>query len=325
MRALRIGLLSAVVLLTLPATVAASGDYTLPFYDPTVGLSYGVDRNQTPGVQLDWTGQTWYDTATHYGRVYDQHTGIDYPMGLSSTVAASRDGTVVDLEEGYGTTAFGQFGNFVRIGHANGVETIYYHLAYAGALVRVGDRVVAGQLVARSGCSGMCYGAHLHFEVRQATSSGWRMVDPMAERWWTTWPGRVPFLGAYVRESNASTEVIKRGYTISHWVEFRNTGGRTWYRDLVTSRTLLGTWAPPGRSSAFRAADWPSSSVATWLDTASVPPDQVGRFTFGLRASVEPGSYSEAFNLRVDPVFWFDPARLGNFFVPIMVISNQLE
>jgi hypothetical protein len=80
-----------------------------------------------------------------------------------------------------------------------------------------------------------------------------------------------------------------------------------------------------GRISGFRASDWPSGSVPTWLDPASVPPDGIGRFTFGLRAAVSPGSYSEAFNLKADLLAWFDWNRLGGYYIPIVVTSNQVE
>lgn len=313
-----------VVGLVTPSPAAASDDFTLPFHNPAITLSHGVDRDPRVGYQLDWTGQLWYDSVPHWGRVYDQHTGLDYPMALYSLVVASRSGTVVGVEERFGTTQFGDYGNFVRIRHADGRETLYYHLAYNGALVNVNQVVTAGQMIGYSGCSGKCYGAHLHFELLQYTGV-WRSVDPMADRLWTTWPGRVPYLAAYWAESNPYTVVIKRGTTVFHWVEFRNVGGRTWLRDVAWGRLVLGTWNPAYRSSGFRAYDWPAYWIPTYLDQASVAPDGVGRFTFGLRAGVYPGSYHEAFNLLADQVTWFDHARLGGYYVPIYVTSNQVQ
>lgn len=316
---------TAAILAAWPAPSAAADDFTLPFYNPAVTLSYGMDRDRRIGYQLDWTGQLWLDSSPHYGRVYDQHTGLDYPMATGSSVAAARSGTVVDIEESYGTNQHDSAGNFVRVRHADGRDTIYYHLAYGGALVGVGQAVVAGQLVGLSGCSGLCQGPHLHFELLRPSGSGWQSVDPLADRLWTTWPGRVPFLAGYVRESNAGTEVIKRQATVTHWVEFRNLGGRTWLRDVAIGRILLGTWNPAGRTSAFRAVDWPAGWIPTYLDPPSVGPDGVGRFTFGLRAAVSPGSYTEPFNLRADRLFWFDWARIGSYYVPIYVTSGELE
>jgi murein DD-endopeptidase MepM/ murein hydrolase activator NlpD len=320
-------LLAAVVAVALsgvlPSGVAASGDYSLPFHNPAITLSYGVDRDLRPGWQLDWTGQLWHDTVPHLGRVYDQHKGLDFGMVVNTTVAAARSGTVIDLEESIGTNEHGSFGNFVRIRHADGRETVYYHLAENGALVGDNQSVVAGQVIGRSGCSGNCIGPHLHFELLSPSGGGWQALDAMSGRLWTTWPGRVPFLAAYRSESYGGTVAIKRLTTVTHWVEFRNAGGRTWYRDGAAGRLLLGTWNPAARSSAFRAADWPGAWIATYLDSASVPPDSVGRFTFGLRAPSSVGSYSESFNLRVDPYAWFDHARLGGYYVPIYVYSGQ--
>lgn len=316
--------LGLALLLLTAGTALAADDYTLPFYDPGVTLSYGVDRDRTLGRQLDWTGHVWNDGVPHPGRVYDQHSGVDYPMALRSEVAAARDGTVIDVEGGYGTSQFGNFGNFVLLQHADGRRTLYYHLAGAsdgGIGVAVGDKVVAGQMIGRSGCSGICYGAHLHFEmlVWNPGAAAWKPADPLAERRWTTWPGRVPFDAAYVRENNSGTEVMSQGQTITHWVEFRNTGGRTWRSASSVGRIGLATWSPAAHASAFAASDWPSSWVATYLDAASVAPDGVGRFTFGLRGSPAPGSYRETFNLVSQSVRWFDHARLGGFYVPILV------
>jgi murein DD-endopeptidase MepM/ murein hydrolase activator NlpD len=321
---------AASVLLQLAAAALSSGavlatdDYTLPFYDPGVTMSYGVDRDRTLNRQLDWTGQVWNDGQPHYGRVYDQHTGVDYPMALRTEVAAARDGTVVDFEGGYGTSQFGSFGNFVKVKHADGRQTLYYHLANTadgGTAVWDGQAVTAGQRIGRSGCSGLCYGAHLHFELLawSSTAKAYKPADPLAERRWTTWPGRVPFDAAYVRESNGGTEVIRRGQTITHWVEFRNTGGRTWRYSGSVGRTALTTWNPASHASPFRAGDWPYTWMPTFVDAASVGPDGIGRFTFGLKGSPAPGSYSETFNLQSYGLHWFDHQRLGNYYIPIVV------
>jgi murein DD-endopeptidase MepM/ murein hydrolase activator NlpD len=323
-RRLAASLLLQVALVGFGAGAAlATDDYTLPFYDPGVTMSYGVDRDRSLNRQLDWTGHVWNDGLTHYGRVYDQHTGVDYPMALRSEVAAAKDGSVVDEEGGFGTTQFGAFGNFIRIAHADGRQTLYYHLASAadgGIGVAIGNSVVAGQRIGRSGCSRNCSGAHLHFELLtwSSTANKFMLSDPLAERRWTTWPGRIAFDAAYVRESNAGTETIQSGQTITHWVEFRNTGGRTW-RNAGVGRIGLATWSPAAHASAFKAADWPLSWMATFLDASSVMPDGVGRFTFGLRGTPAPGSYSEAFNLIAQSVRWFDYGRLGGYYVPIVV------
>ena len=139
------------------ASVQAVDDYTLPFYDRDVTLLYGVDRDPRASIQLDYTGKTWFDADPHPGRVYDNHTGLDYPMPLRSPVAAAKDGVVADTEGGYGTQQFGNFGNFVRVRHDDGRHTLYYHLASrgdGGIAVAFNEDVVFGEQVGLSGCSG---------------------------------------------------------------------------------------------------------------------------------------------------------------------------
>ena len=302
----------------------AADDYTLPFYDPGISLSYGVDRDPRVGIQLDYTGTTWYDGAPHPGRVYDNHTGLDYPMGLYSPVAAAKAGVVADTEGGFGTEEFGSFGNFVRLRQPDGRHTLYYHLASwadGGIAVAFDESVVEGQRVALSGCSGYCFGPHLHFELLVKVGKNLVTSDPMFHRLWTTWPGRVPFLAAYVRESNSGTEVVRQGRTITHWVEFRNRGGRGWRPGVWPGRIVLGTWDPPSHHSPFAASDWPNAWLATPVD-AQVGLDEIGRFTFGIRGGAPPGSYDETFNLLSQGVAWFDHDALGGFHVPVFVSSH---
>ena len=241
----------------------ATDDYTLPFYDPAISLSYGVDRDPRSCYQRDWANVLWADCNLHYGRVYDGHTGMDYPMSLLSPIASSRDGTVIDLFEGFGTQQFGINGNYVLVSHADGRRTLYYHLAQNGARVAVGQSVLAGQWIADSGCSGQCYGAHLHFEMRAVVSGRWTSVDPIFEQRFTTSPGRVPFLASYLRESNSGTEVIKRYTTVTHWVEFVNAGGRTCSnrspRLIFFASFFSGTW---NKHSVF--CDRPVGLVERW-------------------------------------------------------------
>lgn len=320
---IRSATLAGLLSLLAVTAAAAADDYTLPFYDPNFPLTYGVDRDPRYCIMLDWTGRTWDDCVPHYGFVYDHHTGTDWGMPIGSAIAAARSGRIVDYYEYYGTEEYGSHGNYIMLEHSDGKRTLYYHLAQWGALGEVGDQVVAGQQIGISGCSGFCEGAHLHFEllVRNRNTGLWKWTDPMSERRWTTWPGKVPFLATYVRENNSGTERVARGRTITHWVEFRNDGGRTWRNDISVGRILLGTWNPAAHASAFRANDWGSQWWATNVDWNTAP-GQIGRFTFGLYGGPPAGSYSETFNLLANSIFWFDHTRLGGFWVPITVYNT---
>jgi len=319
-RLVRAALAAVGLSLAAAGVAAAADDYTLPYTNPDVVMSYGVDRDARPCVQLDWTGQVWWDCANHWGRSYDNHTGQDYLMDYGSSIVAARDGTVVDVVQNNPSTP-GPFGNFVRIQHAGGAQTVYFHIANNGALVAPTQAVVAGQQIAVSACSGLCTAPHVHYELQVPVSGALRTVDPHAERRWTTWPARVPYLASYVREDNPNTVVVRRGQTVMHWVEFRNDGGRQWRNDLGTLRLMLCTWNPALHNSVFRAADWPSAPVATNVDQLAVNPGGIGRFTFGIKGSPVVGEYKEYFNLLAQRVFWFDWGRLGGFYVPIRVTN----
>ena len=55
------------------------------------------------------------------------------------------------------------YGNYVRLTHADGQETLYAHMQYL--YVRAGEVVQAGQRLGTAGQTGRATGAHLHFEL----------------------------------------------------------------------------------------------------------------------------------------------------------------
>jgi murein DD-endopeptidase MepM/ murein hydrolase activator NlpD len=99
----------------------------------------------------------WRSDPIHGTRAW--HAGMDMADHVGSPVTSAADGivTYAGWRMGYGT--------LVEIKHENGFSTRYGHLSKA--LVKEGDRVNAGDLVALSGNSGRSTGPHLHFEVRK--------------------------------------------------------------------------------------------------------------------------------------------------------------
>ena len=86
------------------------------------------------------------------------HAGIDMAGPVGEPVYATADGTV-DRAGWYGG-----YGNLVELGHGKGIQTRYGHLSKV--LVKAGDRVRRGDLIARMGSTGRSTGSHLHYEVR---------------------------------------------------------------------------------------------------------------------------------------------------------------
>ncbi|GAB2933318.1 hypothetical protein GCM10027047_32190 [Rhodococcus aerolatus] len=96
------------------------------------------------------------------------HQGIDLANSIGTPVLAVADGTVVDAGPASG------FGQWVRLLHPDGTITVYGHVDTY--VVRVGQRVLAGDLIATMGNRGQSTGPHLHFEVVQP---GGAHVDPV--------------------------------------------------------------------------------------------------------------------------------------------------
>jgi len=85
------------------------------------------------------------------------HEGVDIAARLNSPIHAAGDGVVsfAGDKQRYGLT--------VEITHASGLTTRYAHTAEL--MVKVGDKVQRGRVIARVGSSGRSTGPHVHFEV----------------------------------------------------------------------------------------------------------------------------------------------------------------
>jgi murein DD-endopeptidase MepM/ murein hydrolase activator NlpD len=101
-----------------------------------------------------------------YGDVR-MHTGIDFGASAGTPIRAAANGVVVSAGP------LGGYGNATVIDHGNGLATLYGHQSRIA--VSPGQRITRGQVIGYVGCTGLCTGPHLHFEVRvQGTP-----VDPM--------------------------------------------------------------------------------------------------------------------------------------------------
>lgn len=137
-------------------------------------------RKQYVGGSMVWPCPSSYTITSAYGmrkhpilRKYKMHTGIDIGANKGSSIVAANKGTVIMAH--YDKS--GGYGNMVVIDHGDGITTLYAHASKL--LVKVGDEVKAGQVIAKVGSTGLSTGNHLHFEVRvngetrNPLSSGW--------------------------------------------------------------------------------------------------------------------------------------------------------
>jgi len=98
----------------------------------------------------------------------DFHHGLDLGVPTGTPVRAAAAGKVVKA------SWFGVYGLVVVLDHGHGIETLYAH--NSRLLVRAGQTVAPGEIIALAGSTGRATGPHLHFEVRVDGQT----VEPLA-------------------------------------------------------------------------------------------------------------------------------------------------
>ena len=97
-----------------------------------------------------------------------QNDGINLAVPEGTPIKAAQDGVVA-----YAGNELKGYGNLVLVRHSNGYVTAYAHASEL--LVKRGDQVKRGQVIARSGETGNVTSPQLHFEIRKGANP----VDPM--------------------------------------------------------------------------------------------------------------------------------------------------
>jgi murein DD-endopeptidase MepM/ murein hydrolase activator NlpD len=122
------------------------------------------------------------------------HEGLDLLANIGTPIHATADGVVLNFGPA------GGYGNWVRLGHAGKITTVYGHLSRFAPGLKVGEPVLRGELIGFVGNTGRSTGAHLHYEIE----INGRPVDP------ATWPAtrRAQLAGAdlalFKKQINAS-------------------------------------------------------------------------------------------------------------------------
>jgi murein DD-endopeptidase MepM/ murein hydrolase activator NlpD len=139
-----------------------------------LGDTLGEKSNRIPSIQPVLNKQLSLLTAGYgnllnpFYRTLQSHQGVDYTVAEGSSVFATADGTIKEISDKSST-----LGKTIVIDHGNGYQTSYSHLL--STLVRRGQKVERGDVIALSGNSGLSLAPHLHYEVR---FNGLR-VDPI--------------------------------------------------------------------------------------------------------------------------------------------------
>lgn len=103
------------------------------------------------------SGYGWRKHPVYRKRLF--HAGIDLAAPKGTPIKAAKSGKVIYAGRRAG------YGNLVIIRHSSGYSTRYGHCSKI--LVKKGQQVKSGQLIARVGATGVATGNHLHFEIRK--------------------------------------------------------------------------------------------------------------------------------------------------------------
>lgn len=114
-----------------------------------------------------------------FTKALDFHSGVDLAAPFGSPVHAPADGVVAyagryPLKQ---SVTWWRYGNLVVLRHGDHFITLYGHCSEI--LVRRGQRVEQGEVIAKVGSTGLSTNPHLHYEVRRRDADGeFRPVDP---------------------------------------------------------------------------------------------------------------------------------------------------
>ena len=142
-RAAQIDKLNNILFTTMPSDIYSLKSFTTPTESQRY-TAYCGDRR----TYVYTNGKS--STSLHYGNDYGVPTGTE--------VHSCAAGKVVMAENRIST------GWSVVVEHLPGLYSLYYHMSEL--LVKEGDIVTQGQLVGKSGATGLATGPHLHWEVR---------------------------------------------------------------------------------------------------------------------------------------------------------------
>ena len=125
--------------------------------------STGDGTVSASGLMWPVSGAVVSGYGWRWGRM---HEGVDIAAGYGTPIRAAASGNVIYA--GW----MGGYGNLIIIDHGNGLATAYAHQS---SFAVGGGTVSQGQTIGYVGCTGHCFGPHLHFEVRVNGGA----VDPL--------------------------------------------------------------------------------------------------------------------------------------------------
>jgi murein DD-endopeptidase MepM/ murein hydrolase activator NlpD len=131
---------------------------------PTTPLPAGPIQGASGGWIWPVNGTLSSPFGWRWGRM---HEGIDIAAPSGTPIRAAKAGNVILAAPTSG------YGNYTCVDHGGGLTSCYAHQSsYAAG---VGDSLAQGEVLGYVGCTGSCFGDHLHFEIRVNGGA----VDPL--------------------------------------------------------------------------------------------------------------------------------------------------
>jgi len=119
-----------------------------------------LENDLTPSgwpVRKGWISSRFGERSDPFTGKQVQHKGLDFAGTRGTEVLSVASGVVIRASRQ------AAYGNLVEIDHGNGYRTRYAH--NDSLVVKPGDHVTAGQVIARMGSTGRASAPHVHFEV----------------------------------------------------------------------------------------------------------------------------------------------------------------
>jgi hypothetical protein len=228
--------------------------------------------------------------------------------------------------------------NYILIYHASdNCYSLYYHIQYHSAKVKVGDNVKQGQMIAKAGKVGVATGVHLHFQIQKENSSWGKSISFDFEESDTITSGssyksqnRYHSFAANYQSQASYPKLVAGGKSQEWWIEFKNTGLETWEnhnKNNKITKLALGTFSNPDMFEGREfQCDWESETRLAVVEPSTVKPNEIGKFVFKLKApeSITPGKY-KLYVTPKSPAGWLkqdDGAEL-NCFAEIEVTEKE--
>jgi murein DD-endopeptidase MepM/ murein hydrolase activator NlpD len=164
-------------------SAAAAAAYSLP---ASAGTQLIVTQGQDTPLDHNKVNHSVY--AIDFGIAGDAE--FDVTAARAGTVIGVRDSSTANCYNGGKDWSCWKDANYVLVDHHDGTSALYVHLATGSAAVKLGDRVSAGQKLAKDDNTGFSSGNHLHFMVETTptvpTTPPPGPTDKTSVAWWWT-------------------------------------------------------------------------------------------------------------------------------------------